>query len=507
MAKQASRKKTGGRDVSTRRQGSRGGRNARQASRSPIGLDDEPIHPAPGPNVHGANTGAGHSGGQAVPGRLFSIPKDEPGRLFNIPKEEPGRLFNIPKEEPADAILPIATHAASGRNVHGPRTDAGGSGEPIAPGKFFNIPKEEDVEMAVLIAGPERARSASVAPRLFGIPMEVDSDVGTDEKVPVESALATVRRGGSLFGIPTEDEIPDMDPLVAKMLATTLASRAGSSVARSESPQERVPAKVDGRAHSRKLFNIPMEIADETATDDHEGSLPPGPPSRGTDEPADAQKIQADEPAGRGARAASCDSDVVITGYTPAPLTHASNDSDIEITDGRPDNRSTSSGRHADGKALRVPAFPEFSGYQKSAPPLDGVAASPGSGSNVLGGVSPSTGEEEGTRKDKGKSRELPAEPDRMVPANITSTLAPHHEQDDAFFTFAPTATNAFNPAPETHGGLTGAMSSRVLELAAERAAVMAHIDSLLALQRANNQNRAAVAWVKEWYREASGSR
>ncbi|KAH9916362.1 uncharacterized protein B0H18DRAFT_1107651 [Fomitopsis serialis] len=492
MAKQASRKKTGGRDVSTRRQGSRGGRNARQASRSPIGLDDE--------------WRAG------CPGRLFSIPKDEPGRLFNIPKEEPGRLFNIPKEEPADAILPIATHAASGRNVHGPRTDAGGSGEPIAPGKLFNIPKEEDVEMAVPIAGPERARSASVAPRLFGIPMEVDSDVGTDEKVPVKSALATVRRGGSLFGIPTEDEIPDMDPLVAKMLATTLASRAGSSVARSESPQERVPAEVDGRAHSRKLFNIPMEIADEKLT---AGRPPPtimrgpsaGPAEQGTDEPADAQKIQADEPAGRGARAASCDSDVVITGYTPAPLTHASNDSDIEITDGRPDNRSTSSGRRADGKALRAPAFPEFSGYQKSAPPLGRGCGIPGSGSNVLGGVSPSTGEEEGTRKDKGKSRELPAEPDRIVPANITSTLAPHHEQDDAFFTFAPTATNAFNPAPETHGGLTGAMSSRVLELAAERAAVMAHIDSLLALQRANNQNRAAVAWVKEWYREASGSR
>lgn len=237
----------------------------------------------------------------------------------------------------------------------------------------------------------------------------------------------------------------------------------------------------------------------------------------------------------------------MITGYTPAPLTHARNDSDIEITDDRPDNRSTSSGRRPDGKALRAPAFPEFSGYKKSAPVgpsfgelgwvpppwrrdishLDGVAVSPESGSNVLGGGSPSTGEEEGTRKDKGKSRELPAEPDRMVPANITSTLAPHHEQDAAFFTFDPTATNVFNPAPETRtysihllihghadihffvsdGGLTGAMSSRVLELAAERAAVMAHIDSLLALQRANNQNRAAVAWVKEWYREASGSR
>lgn len=183
----------------------------------------------------------------------------------------------------------------------------------------------------------------------------------------------------------------------------------------------------------------------------------------------------------------------MITGYTPAPLTHDGNDSDIEITDGLPDTRSTSSGRRADGMALR----------------------------------SPSTAEDEGTRKEKGKSRELPAEPDGMVPANITSTLAPHHEQDDAFFTFAPTATNLFNPAPETRtysihllihghadihffvsdGGLTGAMSARVLELAAERAAVMAHIDSLLALQRANNQNRAAVAWIKEWYREASGSR
>ncbi|KAH9925203.1 uncharacterized protein B0H18DRAFT_1104818 [Fomitopsis serialis] len=368
-----------------------------------------------------SNTGAGHSGGQAVPGRLFSIPKEEPGRLFNIPKEEPGRLFNIPKEEPADAIL----HPAE---CHGPRTDAGGSGEPIAPGKLFNIPKEEDVEMAVPIAGPERARSASVAPRLFGIPMEVDSDVGTDEKVPVESALATVRRGGSLFGIPTEDEIPDMDPLVAKMLATTLASRAGSSVARSESPQERVPAEVDGRAHSRKLFNIPMEIADEGIRKAH-----------------------------RWARSSA-----------------------------------NLGGCHRLGGVTSA---------------LGRGCGIPGSGSNVLGGVSPSTGEEEGTRKDKGKSRELPAEPDRMVPANITSTLAPHHEQDDAFFTFAPTATNAFNPAPETHGGLTGAMSSRVLELAAERAAVMAHIDSLLALQRANNQNRAAVAWVKEWYREASGSR
>ena len=46
----------------------------------------------------------------------------------------------------------------------------------------------------------------------------------------------------------------------------------------------------------------------------------------------------------------------------------------------------------------------------------------------------------------------------------------------------------------------TGSTPTRVAELQAEKAIIMARIDTLNALQAANNQNNRAIDWVVEYY-------